>query len=102
MTYRDIPQIKARYKSKKWQKVRKLKLSMQPFCEVCLLKGIYTPAYIVHHKEYITDQNYFDDNVFFNLDNLQSICLDCHNKEHFADKKDYVFDIEGNLVKNEI
>lgn len=99
MTYRDLPQIKARYKSKKWQKVRKLKLSMQPFCERCLCKGIYTPAYIVHHKEYVTDQNYFDDNVFFNLDNLESICLDCHNNEHFADKKDYMFDSDGNLIK---
>ena len=99
MIYRDIPEIKARYKSKKWQKVRKLKLSMQPFCERCLLQGIYTPAYIVHHKEYITDKNYFDDNVFFNLDNLESICLAHHNEEHFGSNKDYVFDSDGNVIK---
>lgn len=99
MTYRDDPKIKAKYKSTQWEKVRKIKLSMQPFCERCLLKGIYTPAYIIHHKEYITDQNYFDDNVFFNLDNLESICLACHNEEHFGKKQEYVFDKEGNLVK---
>ena len=99
MIYRDNPDIKKRYKSKQWQKVRNIKLSMQPFCERCLLQGIFTPAYIVHHKEYITDQNYFNDNVFFNIDNLESICLAHHNEEHFSDKKEYIFDKEGNLIK---
>lgn len=99
MIYRDIPEIKARYKSKQWQKVRSMKLAMQPFCERCLANGIYKPAYIVHHKEYITDKNYFDDNVFFNLDNLESICLAHHNDEHFGKKVDYMFDGEGNLIK---
>ena len=99
MIYRDNPLIRAKYQSKQWQKVRNLKIAMQPFCERCLLKGIYTPAKIVHHKEYITDENYFNDNVFFNLDNLESICISCHNEEHFADKKEYYFDNEGNLVK---
>ncbi|MEE0929545.1 MAG: HNH endonuclease [Acutalibacteraceae bacterium] len=35
---------------------------------------------MIHHKEYITDNNYEDDNVFFNIDNLESLCLDCHNR----------------------
>ena len=62
--------------------------------------GIYNPVEIVHHKEYVTDKNYEDDNVFFNIENLESLCLDCHNKEHFADKDEYIFDEEGNLIKN--
>ena len=64
-----------------------------------LRSGIYNPAYIIHHKEYITDLNYEDDNVFFNIENLESLCLDCHNKEHFGTKVDYTFDKEGNLIK---
>ena len=61
--------------------------------------GIYNSAYIVHHKEYVTDKNYEDDNAFFNIDNLESLCLDCHNKEHFITKVDYTFDENGNLIK---
>ena len=63
--------------------------------------GIYNSAYIVHHKEYITDKNYEDDNVFFNIDNLESLCFNCHQKEHFTEKQEYEFDENGDLIKNE-
>lgn len=63
--------------------------------------GIYNPVEIVHHKEYVTDKNYEDNNVFFNIENLESLCLDCHNKEHFADEEEYIFDENGDLIKNE-
>jgi len=42
-----------------------------------------------------------DDNVFFNIDNLESLCQECHNKEHFAEEAEYVFDENGDLIKNE-
>ena len=99
MTYRDDPEIAKKYRSKRWQKTRKIKLQMQPFCERCLKEGIYKEAYIVHHKDYVTDQNYLDDNIFYNLDNLESICIDHHNQEHFSEKQEYYFDKEGNVVK---
>ena len=62
--------------------------------------GIYNSAYIVHHKEYVTDINFQDDNIFFNIDNLESLCKDCHNKEHFEEKEEYVFDENGDVIKN--
>ena len=99
MTYRDIPEIAARYKSKRWQALRKEKKMHDPFCERCKVKGIYEPARIVHHKEYITLENYLDDSVFFNIENLESLCQECHNKEHFRDKEEYFFDNEGNVRK---
>ena len=115
MTYRDEPEIAKKYKSKKWQKLRLLKKNVSPFCERCLINGVYTPARIIHHKEYITDLNYLDDNVFYNLDNLESLCQDCHNvffnrdnleslcqdchnKEHFGEKQNYFFDINGDIM----
>ena len=102
MTYTDNPEVFKKYNSKKWDKVRKMKLSYNPFCERCLEKGYYVPAYLVHHKEYITDLNYTNPDVMFNLDNLESLCMECHNKEHFEgkSKKEYVFDKDGNVIKN--
>lgn len=65
-----------------------------------LRSGIYNPAYIVHHKEYVTDKNYEDDNIFFNIDNTESLCQECHNKEHFLEEAEYSFDENGDLIKN--
>ena len=99
------------YHSKAWKTSRKsIWLKQNLLCAVChkpvFVSGIseWIPKEkrltgIVHHKEYITDKNYFDDNVFFNLDNLESICLAHHNDEHFGKKVDYMFDGEGNLIK---
>ena len=44
--------------------------------------------------------NYEDDNVFFNIENLESLCQDCHNKEHFTEEAEYKFDENGDLIKN--
>lgn len=101
MIYRNNPDIAKKYKSKRWQKLRQLKLNTNPLCERCLKKGIYNAAEIIHHKEYINDKNYNDDNVFFNIDNLESLCRKCHNEEHFEKEKDYLFDENGDLIKNE-
>ena len=49
----------------------------------------------------MTDKNYEDDNVFFNIENLESLCLECHNKEHFSEEAEYSFDENGDLIKNE-
>lgn len=99
MTYRDNPEIAKKYKSKRWQKLRRMKLAINPLCERCLEKGLMNSTYIIHHKEYITELNYLDDNVFFNIDNLESLCLDCHNKEHFGEKQEYQFDSNGDILK---
>lgn len=38
MRYIDNPNISKKYHSKRWQKVRKQKLILQPMCERCLEK----------------------------------------------------------------
>lgn len=99
MTYRDNPNIARKYRCKRWASLRHQKLLLNPLCERCMKKGIYKPAYIVHHKEYITDKNYNDDNIFYNINNLESLCQECHNKEHFKTKEEYYFDENGDLIK---
>lgn len=100
MTYRDNPEIARKYKSKRWQKLRKEKLLLtNGLCERCLKKELYIPAFFVHHKEYVTDLNFEDDNVFFNIDNTESLCKKCHNQEHFKQEEEFSFDENGDLVK---
>ena len=101
MIYRNNPDIGRKYKSKRWQKLRKQKLILNPLCERCLKNDIKIAAYFVHHKEYVTDKNYMYDSVFFNIDNLESLCKKCHNEEHFKEKDEYIFDENGDLIKND-
>lgn len=51
-------------------------------CEVCLSKGIYSPAKIVHHKIHLTPENVSDESVALNWDNLQAVCKACHEEIH--------------------
>ncbi len=39
-------------------------------------------AKIVHHKKHITPMNINDFNITLNWDNLQALCLECHNSVH--------------------
>lgn len=57
---------------------------------------------IVHHKVYLTDENLYDLNISLNLDNLEGLCIDCHNEEHFkvdSTRSDVYFDENGNLLQ---
>lgn len=99
MRYIDNPDIYKKYHCAKWHKTRKLKLlEVNGLCERCLAEGIYNSAVIVHHKDYITDLNYDDDLVFYNLDNLEALCTEHHLQEHFGKETDYYFDDEGNVI----
>lgn len=101
------------YQTKAWKQVRRniwLKQS-------CLCNRCHRPVYvagisewipkdkrlkgIVHHKEYLNDINFTDDIVALNEDNLEGLCIDCHNNEHFsttATRQDLIFDEDGNIV----
>ena len=101
MRYQNDPLIRARYNCSQWKKVRNMKiLKANGLCERCLRKRIYREGAIVHHKIEITDKNYMDDNIMYNLDNLELLCFDCHNKEHFNTDA-YYFDEEGNIYGKE-
>lgn len=67
------------YHSTPWRKVRKVKLMEQPLCEVCLAQDKHTKADMVHHKIELRSPNGWKHRL--DLNNLESICYECHNKE---------------------
>lgn len=102
------------YKSKAWNDVRKtVWLKQNLLCSRCK-KPVYVDGIsnfipkeqrrigIVHHKIYLNDINVNDINITLNTENLEGLCLACHNKEHFSNEStrdDYYFDEEGNINK---
>ena len=71
------------YSSKRWIHCRKAYLSsVGGLCEVCLKKGIYKPAEIVHHKKPITDDTLNDPTITLSWGNLLVCCRQCHEEIH--------------------
>lgn len=71
------------YNTSKWRKLRESKLLEHPLCEVCLAKGIITPAIDVHHIDsFMNYEGLKRLEKAYNYNNLQSICKECHTKLH--------------------
>ena len=68
------------YKSKDWQSARTAALIRDK--GMCQTAGCYNPAEEVHHIKPLTPENINDAAVALNLDNLVSLCRDCHMKIH--------------------
>ena len=86
------------YHGRQWREARAAYLSSVNYvCERC-----GSPAKIVHHKKYISPGNINDISVTLDWNNLEALCQDCHNKEHFESgttAEGLRFDRDGNLVK---
>ena len=91
------------YNSRKWRQVQSdYKKKVGGLCERCRSKGLFVPAKIVHHKIYLNETNVNDPSVTYNFDNLEALCQECHNKEHFEDSsKRWKFDKNGCLILDE-
>lgn len=90
---------KAFYNSAAWQQCRAAYIaSVGGLCERCEAKGILRPGYIVHHKTYINPENITDPNVLLSFDNLEYLCFDCHQHEHFPRKRRFKVDERGNVM----
>jgi len=64
--------------STQWRKIREIKLSLNPLCQICEDKGLIVPAIIIHH---------IDGNELNNdMDNLMSVCRSCHEQIHKGDR----------------
>lgn len=71
--------IDALYHTARWQKCRRVVLIRDDYlCQECKRRGLITPATLVHHKE----EARINLARFFDLDNLESSCEACHNRDH--------------------
>ena len=85
------------YHGKAWRRLSKAFLMSKHYiCERC-----GQPAEIAHHKIYLTAQNVLDPEISLNPGNLEALCMNCHNAEHFgqggATAAGLAFDENGNL-----
>jgi 5-methylcytosine-specific restriction protein A len=72
------------YNTQAWRKLRLAKLMANPLCEDCLKNDVVTFATDVHHE--VSFMSTSDENVqkylFFDFENLVSLCKTCHQKRH--------------------
>ncbi len=85
------------YSSATWRRLsRAFLLSKNYICERC-----GQSAEITHHRRYLTPWNVNDADVALNPDNLEALCMACHNAEHFgtggAVAQGLTFDDNGDL-----
>lgn len=89
------------YMSNKWKRVRNaFYIEKEGICERCN-KVVGRKEYQVHHKIHLTLENYTNLKVALDHENLELLCIDCHNKEHdrFIKRKARVeFDGDGEII----
>lgn len=93
------------YNSKAWKNCRESYISkVHGLCEHCLELDKHIPGYIVDHIIEISPSNIDDPGITLNHENLQYLCLACHNTKTFSKDYDVTeqglgFDSQGNLVE---
>ncbi|MEX1308592.1 MAG: HNH endonuclease [Eubacteriales bacterium] len=94
------------YNSTAWRRCRTAYIkSVNGLCERCLAKGRIRHGDIVHHKITLTQANINNPSITLNHENLEYLCIDCHNEEHMncaVMREGLAFDESGQLIeKNE-
>lgn len=76
------------YKGPAWQRCREAAIKRDRYlCVDCMKKGIIRPAEEVHHIQHLTPENINDPEISLNLDNLVSLCRDCHQARHKSPRR---------------
>lgn len=87
------------YLSKSWRQTRAAYLAANPLCERCERAGCVRPAEMVHHRRHITRTTINDTRITLDWANLESLCNDCHNKEHHTTERigRYTINADGSI-----
>lgn len=71
------------YTSSQWRKIRERKIvESGGVCSRCHHVFVDTSKLIVHHKDYLKEGDFNNPEKLYSDDNLEVICLSCHNEEH--------------------
>lgn len=76
------------YKSKAWERFRKIIIDERTEpdgfvrCSICGQPIVKKYDLILHHKKELTEDNVDDVNVSLNPENVECVHFKCHNKEH--------------------
>ena len=81
----DTKTVKRLYDSVRWRKIRKMQLSKHPLCDMCKQQGKIISATVCDHI--IPHHN--DLNLFYDSNNLQSLCATCHGVKKFTEIHGY-------------
>ena len=88
---------KSFYNGKAWRSTQAAYMTSQSYvCERC-----GNAARIVHHIKHLTPQNIGDPAIALGWDNLEALCIECHNIEHMtrvAIAEGLRFDGHGNVL----
>ena len=93
---------KAFYGSRQWKNLREYVRSRDKgLCQECLKKGIVRQGDAVHHIRKLNANNYSDEKISLNPDNLITLCADCHAAKHKKYRPRYKVDELGRVIITE-
>ncbi len=76
---RPRDEIDKLYKTKRWRDLRQVVIARDfGMCQECKRRGRAQKASIIHHIVEARE----DLSLFWSVDNLECICVACHNREH--------------------
>jgi len=91
------------YNSTAWKRCRLAYIkAVNGLCERCLSAGKIKHGDIVHHKVTLTPTNINDPRITLSHDQLEYLCIDCHNEEHMGSelmREGLAFDERGQLIE---
>jgi 5-methylcytosine-specific restriction enzyme A len=85
------------YTTRRWQRLRLLKMRLNPLCEACLQVGEITPADVVDHFHPISKEGRKErrmSEAFPPIDQLVSLCAPHHNQKTRSEQlgeKNYMY-----------
>lgn len=83
------------YNSKEWRRVSAAYMSSKAYiCERC-----GKPAQICHHKTWLNGSNVNDPSIALSFDNLEALCIECHNAEHGLQHSITLFNDDGSIAR---
>ncbi len=81
------------YHSKAWKKASAAYMeSVNYICERC-----GKPAQICHHRTWLNAANINNLSIALSFDNLEALCIDCHNAEHGLKHNVTLFNEDGSI-----